>query len=292
MTTSHPQRLPRLGLAALVAALALTSTAPSRATTGAEHELQHSAGATRAATAASKPTVVLVHGAWADASGWIEVTRGLQRRGYQVLAPPTPLRGLRQDADYLAAFLRDRTSGPVVLVGHSYAGAVITNAARSDKDVTALVYVNAFVPDEGDSVLGLLDPGHVLDPADLFDFVSPPGASEGDSDLYLKQEVFPDAIANGIPEAKARAMAAAERPITLSALTAASGRPAWKKLPSFYLLGTDDHIIPSDLQRAMAEHAGSRITTVEAGHLPMITDPLAVERIVVRASRTTARTAG
>ncbi|MDP9840990.1 alpha/beta fold hydrolase [Streptosporangium lutulentum] len=234
-----------------------------------------------------KPTVVLVHGAWADSSGWAKVTSDLQAQGYQVLAPPTPLRGLREDSEYLAAFLRDRTTGPVVLVGHSYGGAVITNAARSDKDVEALVYINAFVPDAGDSILGLLDPNHELDPADLFDFVRYPGAPDGDYDLYLKQSVFPGAIANGIPARAAAAMAAAQRPVTLSALTAESGAPAWKSLPSFYLLGTQDHIVPVALQSAMAKNAGAKITRVKAGHLPMITNPHTVEALIVEADRST-----
>ena len=151
----------------------------------------------------------------------------------------------------------------------------------------ALVYVNAFVPDRGDTVLGLQDPDHELDPADLFDFMRYPGAPNGDFDLYLKQTVFPDAIANGIPAGKAAAMAAAQRPVTLSALTAASGAPAWKSLPTFYLLGTEDHIIPPSLQRSMAEHAGAAITEVSSGHLPMVTKANAVEALIVKADRST-----
>ncbi|GAB2824664.1 alpha/beta hydrolase [Actinocorallia aurea] len=231
--------------------------------------------------------MVLVHGAWADSSGWAKVTRRLQAQGYLVLAAPNPLRGLAEDSDYLAAFLRDRTTGPVILVGHSYGGAVITNAAGSDRDVEALVYVNAFVPDEGDSVLGLLDPDHHLDPADLFDFSRYPGAPDGDYDLFLKQSALPGAIANGIPARDAAVMAATQRPVTLSALTAESGAPAWKSLPSFSLIGTRDHIVPAALQRAMAENAGAEITAVEAGHLSMITDPRAVEELIVEADRST-----
>ena len=114
-----------------------------------------------------------------------------------------------------------------------------------------------------------------------------PGAPNGDFDLYLKQTVFPDAIANGIPAGKAAAMAAAQRPVTLSALTAASGAPAWKSLPTFYLLGTEDHIIPPSLQRSMAEHAGAAITEVSSGHLPMVTKANAVEALIVKADRST-----
>lgn len=276
MEISRARRLHKAGLLALIGMLVLTGISATQAS-----------ATSTALSGKPKPTVVLVHGAWADSSGWAKVTRGLQAKGYQVLAPPTPLRGLREDSDYLAAFLRDRTSGPVVLVGHSYGGAVITNAARSDKDVEALVYINAFVPDEGDSILGLLDPNHELDPADLFDFVQYPGAPAGDNDLYLKQNVFPDAIANGIPARDEAAMAAAQRPVTLSALTAESGAPAWKSLPSFYLLGTQDHIVPPALQSTMAGNAGAKITRVKAGHLPMITNPHTVEALIVQADRST-----
>ena len=282
---STPSRLlSRFGLVAIVTTLAVSSVFATQAIGSAD---SRASGTKTAQSSKPKPTVVLVHGAWADSSGWAKVTGDLQSRGYQVLAPSIPLRGLRQDSKYLAAFLRDRTTGPVVLVGHSYGGAVITNAATKDKDVKALVYVNAFVPDQGDSILGLLDPNHLLNPADLFDFVRYPGAPKGDSDLYLKQAVFPGAIANGIPAAKATAMAAAQRPVTFSALTAPSGAPAWKSLPSFYLLGTEDHIVPPALQRSMAEHAGAEIATVASGHLPMITDATSVEALVVKAARST-----
>lgn len=284
MKTFTKRLSPTYGLLALIAALVATSLLAGQASS-----LPDAPQSVRTAAHAAppKPTVVLVHGAWADSSGWAKVTRGLQAAGYQVLAPPTPLRGLRQDSDYLASFLRDRTTGPVVLVGHSYGGAVITNAARSDRDVKALVYVNAFVPDKGDSILGMLDPDHQLDPADLFDFVGYPNAPDGDVDLYLKQAVFPAAIANGVPPRVAAAMATAQRPVTLSALTAGSRAPAWKTVPSFYLLGTEDHIVPPRLQRSMAERAGARITSVDAGHLPMITDADAVEALIVKAARAT-----
>ena len=140
-------------------------------------------------TDATKPTIVLVHGAWADGSSWDAVTRALQADGYTVLVPPNLLRGLADDAAYLAAFLAQRTSGPVVLVGHSYGGAVITNAATSAPNVAALVYVNAFIPDEGETVVQILDgSGSALaveDPTTIFDFVAYPGAPEGVVEVFL-----------------------------------------------------------------------------------------------------------
>src|SRR5918995_1371329 len=143
----------------------------------------------------AKPTIVLVHGAWADGSSWNQVTQRLQRAGYQVLVPPNPLRSLSGDAASISAFIQQRTTGPVVLVGHSYGGAVITNAGTSDPDIKALVYINGFAPDQGENVLQLAtaQPGSDLagDPTTKFDFVVYPGAPAGDFDLYVKQSVFP-----------------------------------------------------------------------------------------------------
>ena len=151
MTFSRSRSLSRVGLLAVAGMLVLTSVfaaQPSAPRTA-------GASATRTAhTGKPKPTIVLVHGAWASSSSWTKVVKSLQARGYQVLAPSIPLRGLREDSTYLSSFLRDRTTGPVVLVGHSYGGAVITNAARTDKDVKALVYVNAFVPDRATASWG------------------------------------------------------------------------------------------------------------------------------------------
>lgn len=241
-----------------------------------------SAGPTRS-HASPKPTIVLVHGAWADASSWAPVTRRLQDDGYTVLAPANPLRGLSGDAAYLAAFLQQRTTGPVVLVGHSYGGAVITNAALSDPDVKALVYVNAFVPDQGETVLGLQGGGG--DPSALFDFVGYPGAPAGDVDLYIKQAVFPQVFGADLPAATAVALAASQRPITLSALTEPAGVPAWRTLPSWYLLGTADNILPPALQSSMAERAHSHILRVPASHLSMLSRPAAVTSIIAAAAR-------
>ncbi|EXG82256.1 alpha/beta fold hydrolase [Cryptosporangium arvum] len=231
----------------------------------------------------SKPTIVLVHGAWADGASWARVTERLQAQGYPVLAVPNPLRGLSSDAAYLGAFLKDHTSGPVVLVGHSYGGAVITSAAASDPDVEALVYVNAFVPDRGESLLGLLSSEGPVDTS-IFEAVAYPGGS-GDVDLYVKASVFPSAFANDLSPATAKQLAAAQRPITRSALGEQAGAPAWKSLPSWYLLGTADHIISPSLQEKMAERAKSKITKVNASHLSMISQPRAVEAVITAAAR-------
>jgi pimeloyl-ACP methyl ester carboxylesterase len=232
-----------------------------------------------------KPTIVLVHGAWADASGWEKVTGRLQHAGYQVLAAPNPLRGLSADAAYLAAFVQQRTTGPVVLVGHSYGGAVISNAALADPDVKGLVYVDAFVPDEGESVLGLQSGGG--DPSALFDFVQYPGAPAGDADLYIKAAVFPQVFANDLPAATAAGLAAAQRPVTFGALREPAGPAAWKTLPSWYVLGTADNILPPALQEQMATRAKSHITRVKASHLSMLSKPEAVTAVIETAARAT-----
>ncbi|HEU4425517.1 MAG TPA: alpha/beta hydrolase [Pilimelia sp.] len=242
-----------------------------------------SAGPTPSQSTA-KPTIVLVHGAWADASSWAPVTRRLQADGYTVLAPPNPLRGLASDAASLAAFVQQRTTGPVVLVGHSYGGAVITNAARSDPDVKSLVYVNAFAPDLGETILGLQGGG---DPNALFDAVQYPGAPPGDVDLYLKVAVFPQVFAGDLPAATAAQLATAQRPVTLSALLEPSAAPAWKHLPSWYLLGTADRAIAPSLQLFMAQRAHSRITSVHASHASPLSRPGAVARVIVAAARAT-----
>jgi pimeloyl-ACP methyl ester carboxylesterase len=235
-----------------------------------------------------KPTIVLVHGAWADGSSWDAVTQRLQRTGYTVRALPNPLRNLTTDAETIADFLAT-VEGPIVLVGHSYGGAVITNAATGNTNVKALVYVNAFAPDEGEAVLPLAGADSALagDPATLFDFVPYPGAPPGDVDLYLKQEVFLTSFATGVPRDKALALYAAQRPITLSAGGVPSGVPAWKTIPSWYVLGTEDQIITPAAQLFMAERAGSVITKVRAGHLSLITRPAVVVDVIVTAVRAT-----
>jgi pimeloyl-ACP methyl ester carboxylesterase len=236
-----------------------------------------------------KPTIVLVHGAWSNGSVWSEVTRRLQRTGYLVLTPSNPLRSLSGDAAYLSAFIQQRTTGPVVLVGHSYGGAVITNAAAADQDVRALVYVNGFATAQGENVLQLANssPGSDLggDPATVFDLVAYPGAPVGDFDLYVKLDRFSHAFANDLTASTGAVLASAQRPIALSAGLELSGPPAWATIPSWYLVSTRDNAIPPAQQRAMAHRAGSTTVEVRAGHLPMLSRPAAVSDLITRAAR-------
>jgi len=232
-----------------------------------------------------KPTIVLVHGAWADASSWNAVASDLQGQGFTVLAPTNLLRAVAIDAPYVTSFLAQRTSGPVVLVGHSYGGFVITNAATGAENVKALVYVDAFVPEEGENVFQILGGSgsafDIPDPTAVFDIVGYPGAPEGDAEAFLKPDTVHNAFAQDLPEADRRLTAAGQRPITLSADTTPSGPSAWKDTPSWAVIGTEDLVIPPATQRSMAERAGATITAVAGSHVSMVSHPqVAIDAIL------------
>ncbi|MFD5897116.1 MULTISPECIES: alpha/beta fold hydrolase [unclassified Streptomyces] len=232
------------------------------------------------------PTIVLVHGAWADASSWAEVTERLQKQGFTVLAPPNTLRGVRPDTANLKAFLQTLT-GPVVLAGHSYGGFVISNAATGNKNVKALVYIDAYIPDKGETVgqLTAAKPGSALavaDPSTVFNTVPIPNQG-GDVDLYVKPKLFPQIFAAGVPLNKAAVLAAGQRPLAASTLDEPSGKPAWKTIPSWALIGTADKVIPPAEQRVMTARAGSHTVSVKAPHLSMVSNPKDVTDVVIRA---------
>jgi pimeloyl-ACP methyl ester carboxylesterase len=240
----------------------------------------------------AEPTIVLVHGAWADASSWNAVVGDLQRRGFTCLAPPNLLRGPEPDSAYLASFLEQRTSGPVVLVGHSYGGVVVTNAGSGGGDVRALVYVNAFIPDVGESVFDLLGgSGSALaveDPSTVFDFAGYPGAPEGDIEAFLKPATVHDAFAQDLPEADRGLIATGQRPIALAANIAPTATAAWKSVRSWAVIGTEDRVIPAATLRRMAERAGATISEVEASHVSMVSQPQAAVGAIVAAAATVA----
>jgi len=236
----------------------------------------------------AKLTVVLVYGAWADASSWSGVIERLQHDGYPVRALANPLRSLSGDAASVRSYL-DTQTGPIVLVGHSYGGAVITNAATGDSHVRALVYVDAFAPDEGQAVAPLAGADSALaDPTAAFNAVPATLPPTSSTELYLKTSTFLSAFANGVPVREARMLAASQRPVTAGALNEPSGAPAWRTIPSWFLIGTRDRVITPNAERAMAEHAGARISYFTAGHLGLISDPAAVTRIIERAAEATA----
>ena len=239
----------------------------------------------------ARPNIVLVHGAWADGSSWDRVIRRLRKAGFTVYAPPNPLRGLPQDSASVHQFLTQNAAlqgQPVVLVGHSYGGAVITNAAVGASGVRALVYVDAFIPDEGDTIGGLAsaEPGSCLDDQ-AFNPVPYPGAPSGDVDLYIKPDLVPRYFATGLPASQAAVIAASQRPLTASAFTKPSGPPAWKTIPSWAVIGTADQIIPPAELTFMAQRAGARITDVDAGHLSLISKPSVVTRVILKAAQAT-----
>jgi pimeloyl-ACP methyl ester carboxylesterase len=234
-----------------------------------------------------KPTIVLEHGAWADASSWDKVILQLQEDGFTVYAPPNPLRGVSYDSTYLADFL-STIPGPIVLVGHSYGGFVITNAATGNSNVKALVYVDAFIPAQGDTLLGLTSaqPGSCLG-GNAFNFVPYPGGPAGDVDTYIKPSLVPSCFASGLPPSQAAVIAATQRPLAASALQEPSGPPAWKTIASWDVIGTADKVLPPAEQLFMAQRAGAHITDVNAGHLSMIADPGVVARVIEQAAQAT-----
>ncbi|MEV0346022.1 alpha/beta hydrolase [Nonomuraea sp. NPDC050680] len=236
---------------------------------------------------AARPTVVLVHGAWADTSSWSGEVRALQRAGHTVRAVANPLRDLTSDAQTVRDFLRT-VSGPVVLVGHSYGGSVITNAAAGDPDVKALVYVDAAAPDVGETTGQLSGSGSALggDPATLYDRSAYPGAPGKAVDLYLKQHVFVRSFASDLPRDTADRLWASQRAASTAAFMTPSKAAAWKTIPSWYFIATGDRIIVPASQRAMAKRAHSKITEFPGGsHLTLISHPDAVTSVIEDAIR-------
>jgi pimeloyl-ACP methyl ester carboxylesterase len=247
------------------------------------------AAVTRQASSGPRPTIVLVHGDWADASSWNGVIRRLQDRGFTVVAPPNLLRGVSQDAPYLASYLQT-IPGPIVLVGHSYGGFVITNAATGNPNVQALVYIDAVVPDQGET-LGGLAAGTTS--CVIVDGAFHPVPIAGGVDLYLNFEPNPPypgfvgCFANGVDEQTARLLAATQRPAAAAQFDDPSGPPAWRTIPSWSLIGTEDRVIPPTLQEQMSSRAGAQISRVRAGHLSLIARPDAVVRVILSAVEAT-----
>ncbi len=242
-----------------------------------------------------KPTVVLVHGAFADASGWNDVINRLQQDGYPVLAPANPLRGVASDAAYIASVL-DTLTGPIVLVGHSYAGAVITNAAVHHPGVSALVYVAAFAPEQDEDGLTMVSrfPGSQIVPpgqpgATLVGRPAPLLSGGTGIDLYIDLARFREIFAADVSARTAAAMAVAQRPVADVVFTDKSGVPAWKTIPSWAVVATGDNVIGAANVRFMAQRAGARITEVDASHAVMVSQPKVVADVIEAAVAVTAK---
>jgi len=236
-----------------------------------------------------KPTVVLVHGAFADASSWNGVIERLQQQGYTVIAPPNPLRGVTADSAYIASLL-GQISGPVLLGGHSYGGAVITNAATSAPNVAGLVFVAAFAPEEGET-LGEVESGSkdsVLNAA-LVQYTYPAGPGGATSvEFAINPAMIREAFAADLPPEVTTLMAATQRPVAAAAFSDASGPPAWKKLPSWAVVATGDKAAGADVVRSHAQRAGADIVEVEGSHVIMISQPQTVADHIVKAAQAVA----
>lgn len=210
----------------------------------------------------------------------------LQRAGYTVYAPPNPLQGLSYDSATLADFL-STISGPIVLVGHSYGGMVITNAANGNPAVKALVYIDAFIPAQGETLLQLAgaEPGSTLaDPTTAFNFVPFTGPAGADTDLYVKPSVYRADFGADLSVQQDAILAATQEPLAASALQEPSGPPAWQTIPSFALIGTQDMVLPPAEQVFMAARAHATVVKINASHLGLISHADAVARLIERAA--------
>jgi len=239
--------------------------------------------------AGTRPTIVLVHGAFADASSWTGVIERLHQQGYTVIAPANPLRGVTSDSAYTASLL-SQIDGPVLLAGHSYGGAVITNAAASAPNVAGLVFVAAFAPDEGER-LGEVTPtskDSILNPA-LVPYQYPAGPDGGTAtEFAVSPALLREAFAADLPEQQAALLAATQRPVAEAAFSDVSGPPAWRRLPSWAVVATGDKAAGADLVRSMAQRAGADITEVDGSHVIMISQPQTVTDVIVTAARSLA----
>ncbi|MDO0939055.1 alpha/beta hydrolase [Streptomyces sp. DG2A-72] len=265
-------------VAGVIAAVSLSGTAGASGGSGAR------------AGSGAKPTIVLEHGAFADTSSWNGVIKRLQKSGYPVVAAANPLRGPASDAGYLRSVV-DRIDGPVVMVGHSYGGTVISDAAVGHEDkVKALVYIAAFLPDTGETSLGLSNkfPGSTLGDAIEAVPYRLPGGSSG-NDVYIKPDKFRQQFAADVSQSQASLMAATQRPIAAAALEEKATKAAWKTIPSWSLIATQDLNIPPASQRFMSERADAHTVEVKASHAVPVSRPDVVSRIIQQAANTTGR---
>jgi len=272
----------------ILASAALTSAAGVLAPTLAHAETTPAAAPSAAKPRGKRPSIVLVHGAFADASGFAEVISNLQRHGYTVYAPPNPLRGLAGDSDSIKTFL-GTIDGPIVLGGHSYGGAVITNAATGNANVKALVYISAYALAEHESAIQANALGDGPPPLLLEHLVLRPYplAPKGDADVSIDPEFFRPVFAADLPRRQAAEMAAAQRPVTFFSLGAESGPPAWKTIPSYYVVAKHDNAIPPAAERAMAKRAGAYTIELESSHVAMTSHPHVIANLIRTADRAT-----
>ncbi|MFE3093389.1 alpha/beta fold hydrolase [Streptomyces sp. NPDC059248] len=265
---------------ALTVALATTALTAAPASVAAAETASGGSGGV-------KPTVVLVHGAFADASGWNAVAEELLDHGYKVIAPANPLRSLVSDSAYIASVLKS-IDGPIVLAGHSYGGAVIGSAAVGNPNVRALVYVSAFMPDKGEN-LGALSTkfqGSELQPA-----LNPVPYTDGTAtgqDLYIKTDKFHSVFAADLPASQTRLMAVEQRPIAAACFEQAAPGAAWRTVPSWFVVSKHDKAIAPDLERWQAARAKSKTVEIDSSHVSMMSHPGVVTRQIQDAAKATA----
>ena len=230
-----------------------------------------------------RPTIVLVHGAFAESSSWDQVIDPLVAEGHRVICAPNPLHGLASDAAAVSDVVRT-IEGPVVLVAHSYGGAVMSNVDPDAGEIVGLVYVNGFAPDAGEHCfqLAAMYPGSMVGP----ETTRPVPRADGTTDLYIASDSYRDVFCQDVPATQATRMAATQRPATQEALTEPSGEPLWKRVPSWFLIGEEDHVIPAQLQRFMAERArAERTTAIEgASHAISVSRPDATVHPILEAA--------
>jgi pimeloyl-ACP methyl ester carboxylesterase len=243
----------------------------------------------------AKPTIVIVHGAFTDASSWMGmgshalfghghgVIERLQQEGYDVIAPPNPLRGVLADSAYIASFL-NQIAGPILLVAHSYGGAVISNAGAKASNVVGLVYVAALVPEEGERLADVQSKVSILNPR-LIERHYPTGSDgETATEYTIDPAYFREVYAADVPEERTRLMAVAQRPIASAAFADTSGPVAWKTRPSWAIIATEDVGAGTDIVRSMAQRAGAKVTELKGSHAITISQPQAVADVILEAA--------
>jgi len=237
-----------------------------------------------------EPTIVLVHGAFADASSWSGVVERLLQGGHHVVAPANPLRGLAVDSAHTASYV-SQIDGPTILVGHSYGGAVISNAASTAKNVLALVFVAAFAPESGETLGGAeaSSKDSVLNPA-LVQRLYPTGnKGETAPEFLVDPARFHDVFASDVPETQSAVMAATQRPVAAAAFSEASGPPAWKTIPSWAVVAVGDKAAGTDVIRSMAKRANARTVEIKGSHVIMVSQPQAVTDVILEALQAVAK---
>ncbi len=272
---SHSISRPVAGVIAIVLTFLLTSGAAADSA----RERERNPG--------PKPTVVLVHGAFADASSWNAVVDGLRDRGFSVIAPADPLRGVQSDSAYAASLL-DTLTGPLILIGHSYGGIIISNAAaitHNAQNVKALVFVAAFIPDVGEAAQDLSPlPGSLISPSTLQLRTCPVASCAAGAEACIDPLHFREIMAGDQPLEKTQLLAATQRPVSLTGFSDRSEFAAWHTVPSFSIVPTEDHAIGAANERVMAQRAHAQTIEVKASHLVMLSHPEAVVRLIESAA--------